>query len=148
MLFGLFIYSIILAFLLAKVEIQIEGKDGWAEKLPTWKKKNAFINFFLCGSPLTGYHAWLFSLIFFSYHLPFLIGFPWSKALELQIIAVYIFFLIMEDFLWFILNPFYGLGKFSKDQVSWHKKWLWFIPQNYILGFCIGILLLLVSFIF
>ena len=32
---GLYFFAI--AFVLAQLEIQIEGPHGWAEKLPTWR---------------------------------------------------------------------------------------------------------------
>jgi len=33
------VYFYIIAIFLAILEIQIEGKHGWAEKLPTWRPR-------------------------------------------------------------------------------------------------------------
>ena len=68
---NLLFFTGILAFLVAKLEINIEGKYGWAEKLPTRKIKNKITDLLLGGAPLTGYHFWLFLTILFSLHLPF-----------------------------------------------------------------------------
>lgn len=35
-------FVIIVSVVYALLEIQIEGEDGWAGKLPTWKIKNPF----------------------------------------------------------------------------------------------------------
>jgi hypothetical protein len=66
---GLLLWTVLLAFILAKVEINIEGKHGWAEKLPTWRKKNRFTKIILGETPVTGYHFWMFLMIFFSISL-------------------------------------------------------------------------------
>lgn len=48
-------------------------------------------------------------------------------------------FWIAEDFLWFVLNPAYGLGRFTAADIPWHKHWLWLAPTDYWLYF--GVLL-------
>ena len=40
-------------------------------------------------------------------------------------------FWIIEDFLWFILNPAFGINNFSPDKVLWHKHWFLGIPADY-----------------
>ena len=42
----LFIFSIVMAYIMAKLEIEIEGQHGWAAKLPTWRIKNKFTKLF------------------------------------------------------------------------------------------------------
>jgi hypothetical protein len=37
----------------------------------------------------------------------------------------------LEDFLWFVLNPAYGLEHFSAAYIPWHKHWWWFAPSDY-----------------
>lgn len=145
MLLKLAFWAIILAFVWAKLEIQIEGKDGWAKNLPTWKIKNRFTDFVLSGSPLTGFHFWIITLLLLSFHLPFFIGVPWSFKIEIGLIGIFLIFLIVEDFLWFLLNPYYGIRKFNQENIPWHKKWLGPIPIAYIVCCTLGTILILAS---
>ena len=131
---NLLFFTGILAFLVAKLEINIEGKYGWAEKLPTRKIKNKITDLLLGGAPLTGYHFWLFLTILFLLHLPFFLGLTWNLAGEFKLLGFFFVFLIIEDFLWFILNPAFGIRKFTKTHIHWHKNWIGFLPKNYYLG--------------
>ena len=48
------------------------------------------------------------------------------------------------DFLWFVLNPHYGVGKFKKESVWWHAKshWLFNItPFDYVFGWGLSVFL-------
>ena len=48
------VFIITSAFLWAKLEIQIEGKRGWAQDLPTWRvEKHYLLSLFYGGRPLT-----------------------------------------------------------------------------------------------
>lgn len=127
------LFILIAAFIFAKLEIEIEGPHGWAEKLPTWRVENhTLLDWFFGGRPLTGYHTWAFALILFCFHLPFFWS-PgsWSMRGELQALAAYTAFWIVEDFLWFVFNPHYGWRKFRRDSVWWHKRWLLRLPLDY-----------------
>ena len=122
----------ILAFFFAEVEIQIEGSEGWAASLPTWKiEKHWLLDIFWGGRPMTGYHAWVFSFIFLVFHLPIFILAKWTWRLELKILAGIQIFWLIEDFLWFVLNPAFGIDKFTREIVWWHKNWFWFMPVDY-----------------
>src|SRR5918911_5602389 len=96
----LFVY----ALLFALVEIEIEGPDGWAEKLPTWYRVTpGYARLFaavLSGKPLTGYHATMLPITVLSFHLGFAFGLPWSWAAELRILAAYMVYNVVWDFLW------------------------------------------------
>ena len=38
----------------------------------------------------------------------------------------------VEDFLWFVFNPKWGVRRFRRDQIWWHApKWWWFMPRDY-----------------
>jgi hypothetical protein len=67
-----------MAVVLAKMEIQIEGVDGFAAKLPTWKIENKWTKLFYSGRPLIGYHLYLMLFEFLMVHLPFILFFTWS----------------------------------------------------------------------
>ncbi len=40
-------------------------------------------------------------------------------------------FWIVEDFLWFVMNPAFGLARFGPASIPWHIHWLWFAPTDY-----------------
>lgn len=121
-----------LAFLFAKVEIEIEGGDGWAAKLPTWRVENKLTEILYGGRPLTGYHLWvqLFVLVFC--HVPFAFGLAATWKSEALVLAFMILFWILEDFLWFVVNPRFGLRRFKASEIWWHRKSWWLIaPREY-----------------
>lgn len=125
--------TLLMAALFAMVEIQIEGPHGWAEKLPTWKKQNRWTRLFYGAKPLTGYHLWvqLFSLAMV--HLPVFGGWAeWTSRGEVRALVMLALFWLAEDFLWFVLNPAFGLRRFRRDHIWWHAPaWWWIAPREY-----------------
>ncbi len=122
----------LLSFFFAKVEIAIEGAEGWAAALPTWRiEQHWLLDIFWGGRAMTGYHAWIFTFILLIFHFPIVLLGVWSWPLEAHILACTILFWIVEDFLWFLLNPAFGLARFTRDHASWHKHWFWFAPTDY-----------------
>jgi hypothetical protein len=130
------------SLLWALMEIEIEGKNGWATGLPTWRiEKHVLLDLFYGGRPLTGYHVWAFAFVFFMFHLPlFWIG-AWTWRNELRFIGAYDLFWVMEDFLWFLLNPHFGWKKFRRHEVWWHRRWFLGFPLDYWILGCLGVLL-------
>src|SRR3989440_12286548 len=102
----------VLAFAFAKVEIEIEGGNGWAAKLPTWRIQNRLTDLLYGGRPLTGYHLYIQLFVLAFAHLGFALGAPFSLRAELILASFVIWFWILEDFLWFVLNPPFGISKF------------------------------------
>lgn len=132
----------------AEVEIAIEGGHGWAEKLPTWRLSphNWASLLFFSGRPITGYHIWMETFILSMLHVVY-VYIPFSIAVELQILAFFCFFSILEDFLWFVLNPAFGIHKFRAKFIWWHEKnWLWFAPRDYYILIIIGGVLFAASY--
>ena len=108
LLIALFVLAAAFAF--ARVEIEIEGPHGWAESLPTWRIRNRWTKIFYGNRPLTGYHFWLQVFVFVLMHAAFALNLsPWSWPAELRVIGFIIVFFIVEDFLWFVFNPAYGI---------------------------------------
>jgi hypothetical protein len=130
---GLALYVAFVAFFFANVEIQIEGAQGWAAGLPvTFRiEKHWLLDIFWGGRPMTGYHAWVFSFMFLMFHVPFAWTSKWTVRLEARAIACVSGFWIVEDFLWFILNPAYGWAKLTPAQVPWHIHWFMGFPTDY-----------------
>ncbi len=132
-----------IAFCLAKLEVAIEGPNGWAAKLPTWRfaPKSIVLRLMLGARPITGYHVWFETSILSMLHAVYLFV-PFSYAMEMQIFALFLFIAVCEDFLWFIVNPAYGIRKFKKDKISWHKDNWWIIaPRDYYVGLAFSALL-------
>lgn len=143
----LFLYIALLGLFFAMTEIQIEGANGWACALPTWRiEKHWLLDIFWGGRPMTGYHAWVFSFMFLAFHLPHLVNGRFSPLLELRCLGSLMLFWIVEDFLWFVMNPCYGLAKFAPQFIPWHKKWLLGMPSDYLIFSLIGAGLIVTSF--
>ncbi|MBI5865356.1 MAG: hypothetical protein HZB38_12775 [Planctomycetes bacterium] len=131
---------LVLAACFALTEVQIEGPDGWAAKLPTWRLKGGWFDRFFPGRPLTGYHLWTLVFIALVAHLPFAFRVPWTWYGEFRAIAFVLFFWVIEDFLWFVLNPHYGLKRFGPRHIAWHRAtWWWIAPRDYWIALTIGI---------
>lgn len=125
-------FVVVLAFFFAHAEIHIEGDAGWAANLPTWRiEKHWLLDILWGGRAMTGYHAWVFSFIALFFHFPLFFMAQWSWLLEARVIASLMLFWIMEDFLWFILNPAFGWKRFHPEQVGWHKHWACGAPVDY-----------------
>lgn len=132
-------YLFIFALVVAALEVQIEGKNGWAANLPTWRpdsskwysKLYGRIN---CGKELTGYHVFIVLLFLIFFHFPFVAAAKWSLSLELSTLSFLFLTFIIEDFLWFVINPNFGLSRFKPEFIRWHKKWFLFLPADYWLG--------------
>jgi len=131
-----FSFLILTAFIIAKLEIQIEGKNGWATNLPTWRNdvKIAGIKMFT----ITGYHLYLVLFIAIALHFPFLFM-PWTIKNELFILAFYFLCNPLEDFLWYVLNPAYGIKKFNAEHAPWFTSWFIGLPIGYWIYLPLGI---------
>ena len=130
-----FTYLFVLAFFLALLEVQIEGRHGWAKKLPTWRPHAGkwYARLYakiMGGKELTGYHAAIFGFVLALLHFPFFSGAQWSWEGELWVLSLFFLFDIVWDFLWFIVNPHYGLNRFEASYVVWHKKWIGPLPLD------------------
>lgn len=129
-----------LGLFFAKVEIQIEGGAGWATSLPTWRiEQHLLLTLFWGGRPMTGYHAWAFSFIAIFFHLPLAFAGAWSWPLEARVVASIALFWVVEDFLWFVLNPDFGVARFNPANAFWHKNWVCGAPVEYWGALIIGL---------
>jgi hypothetical protein len=126
------VWTLLLAAFFANVEIQIEGAAGWAAGLPTWRiEKHWLLDIFWGGRPLTGYHAWVFPCVALFFHFPLVFMGHFSWRAEARALACIELFWITEDFLWFVLNPAFGLAKFKPGFVPWHVHWWGPAPVDY-----------------
>jgi len=142
------IYLFILAIVLAILEIQIEGKNGWAMDLPTWrpKKETWFWKIYkklMSDREVTGYHITMFTFVLLILHLPFVFGEDINLINWLMTISTFFMFIVLWDFLWFVLNPHHPLKKFNQEHIWWHKKWWAGAPLDYYLAILFSFLVLL-----
>jgi hypothetical protein len=148
LVFALFLLWI--SFCAAKVEVAIEGAHGWAKDLPTWRlPPTSWVSrFFFSDKPATGYHIWLEILAISAFHLPYAFVNP-SWMIESQIWSFFFFFCVIEDFLWFAVNPAFGVKNFRPEKIWWHQKhWWWIAPRDYYVLLAIAIFLYWLSFHF
>ena len=116
-----FLFSIIYSL----IEIEMEGKNGWCTHLPT--AKNVISTFTL-------YHLLMMVLIILTFYQQFN-----NKDVWLIVFYITMFFFI-EDLLWFVLNPYYTIKKYSEKNIPWHSKWFWGQPiENFFCYFIIFI---------
>jgi hypothetical protein len=63
-------------------------------------------------------------------HLP-LFFVSWNWRLESLLLGFYLGMVLVEDFFWFVLNPYYGIKNFRKGKIWWHKTWWGPVPSLY-----------------
>ena len=118
------LFWFIFALLFALVEVENEGKYGWAQKAQTWYRATSHLpkitTIFIGSKPMTGYHLFLFPLVLLLTHIPFFAGLSWSPDRELMTLTVFFSWTSLWDYLWFIFNPFYKIQAFKK--AWWYGK--------------------------
>jgi hypothetical protein len=133
----------LMAFFFANAEVHIEGHSGWAANLPTWRiEKHWLLDVFWGGRAMTGYHAWVFTFMALVFFAPLAFAGRWSRADALLALAGLVFFWIVEDWLWFVVNPGWGWVRFNSEQVTWHRHWLAGLPTDYWIGGAVVALIL------
>ncbi|MBU1952043.1 hypothetical protein KJ733_03980 [Patescibacteria group bacterium] len=103
---------IIMAFIATSFwEAYIEGQHGGAEKQVGWKIKVGKYY-------LNGYHFWLWVVAYpLLLTLPLVINYS-SRVLGLILIG-YFLGQVIEDFLWFVVNPQWPFRHFRPDKADW-----------------------------
>ena len=142
-MFKYYIFTLALAIITSLWEIQVEGRNGWAKQLPTFRI-NVFFRTLLGGKPLTGYHIYLLLLFITVFHGGFIneLG---SLKTELKVLGLVSWFFVVEDALWFMFNPHYTWRRFRKQQIDWHLRWFLGLPYTYWWGMIIGTTALLLG---
>jgi hypothetical protein len=82
------------------------------------------------GLPLTGYHFFMSIFMIAMVHLPLFFT-DWNWRLESLLLGFYVGMALAEDFLWFALNPYFGIKNFRRGKIWWHKKWWGPVPAMY-----------------
>jgi hypothetical protein len=144
----MFVLTLVLcATAFALAEVQIEGPNGWAANLPTWRIENRWTRLLYSSKPLTGYHLYTQLFTLSAVHLSFglgLVSITWNA--EARVLSFFILFWVLEDFLWFVLNPAFGLKRFRPKHIWWHAPtWWWIMPRDYWIFTPIAVLLYVFS---
>lgn len=141
-------YLFATALVFALLEVQIEGPAGWAQKLPTWRIQNRISRFLLGNRAITGYHVYFHLFVLALIHTPIALGLARpSLSGELRIFAFVFLFWVVEDFLWFLVNPAYGFRSFRRDRIRWHASiWWGIMPRDYWIFTPLGLLLYALSY--
>jgi hypothetical protein len=114
------IFVILLSVLLGYLEIQIEGRYGWAKNLPTWRRDmNGFV--------WTGYHISLWLFLLLVVHIPFIFT-GWTAVKECFVLSFLVLILLMEDAFWFLMNK-----DFCGDD-HWRQPKFGPIPRFFFIG--------------
>jgi hypothetical protein len=144
---GFIAYFLILAVFYAKLEISIEGRFGYAEKLPCrkWRLKGPLRRIIGDRRYLAEYHLWMLIVLLLFFQLPLWFTGWGFWRMELFVLGLFVIFLVLEDFLWFLLNPHYGLRKFKRGLIWWHPNWFLGLPSFYWTALPAGVAMILLS---
>ena len=113
------LYITIYAILFSLLEIEAEGKHGWAKKLPTVPALFT----------MTTYHVIMNIMVIFT-----LIYSLYPNNIYTIIFFIVAWFLI-EDTMWFMLNPHYTIHEYKRENIWWLDSQNWYMGmplQNYI----------------
>jgi hypothetical protein len=133
-------YVFLIALTLAYLEVQIEGSNGWASALPTWRSLDHRWTWLAGGRPITGYHVALNLLLLLFLHWPFAFT-RWTGRAEFTVLQTFAILAVIWDYLWFIVNPAYGPARFFARDVWWYRRWTASVPSEYWLGLLVSALL-------
>ena len=132
----IFIWVILTFIIMAFLEKTIEGPNAWAKKSYGWKYK------FTRRISLTEYHLTLNIFILMMGLLPLII-YGFNLKIFGVLLSAFMVGMVVEDFSYFIVNPYFGLRKFNAKDARWYP-WLKFgefeIPAGYIINVVIAIL--------
>ena len=112
------LFITIFAILFSLLEIEVEGKTGgWAKNIPTAPSGIG---------KFTNYHIIMNIMI--------ILVVSYSTLTIVNNVYVVIYFIIawfvIEDFCWFVLNPYFTIDKYSKKDIWWHSNqpWIYNVP--------------------
>ena len=118
-------------------EAYIEGRNPWAKASAGWRltfHKNRLI---------TAYHFWLWIFIFSLFSLPLIIS-GWDLKLFGVLFSAMSLGLVVEDFMWYVINPFYTIRKHWNPESAYWYPWLkigkFAVPWSNILGIALAVL--------
>ena len=120
---ALFIFSY--STLYSLLEIELEAKEGWCKNLPTPVVLGNF----------TLYHVLMNIIVIISILKVYVKDITSLEDITQAIFYIAAWFLI-EDFMWFVLNPHFTIDKYKKEHIWWHARRPWYfgIPEHNFIG--------------
>lgn len=124
-----FAYVLLVFISIAFWEAYMEGEHGGASMQVGWGAN-------LWGWRLNAYHFWLWWVTVPAFLcLPLVVESQLNVHLFGVLLASYYVGTIIEDFSWFVINPYWGLSKFTSRAVTWND-WITLgyteIPRFYV----------------
>ena len=118
-------------------ESRVEGRNAWDKGKLGWKIR------FRKDLSITAYHFYVFWVMW-----PLLLTLPlviygWNLKLFGILVSAYFSGMVLEDFMWFVVNPVVKFKEFNPEFVNyypWIKIGKFQIPLLYIAGIAIAIL--------
>lgn len=134
----IYLYIMIIFVAIAFWEAYVERGQGWARSAGGWR-----INLWV--RELTAYHFWAWLVMIPMFLMLPLVIFGWNTSIFWLLVSACIMGTVLEDFLWFVVNPDFPFKDFNPKKVTWYK-WLKLgklaIPDFYIPYIVIAILIL------
>ena len=112
----------------------------------TWHRSSNIIAQIM-GKPVTGYHLYFATQQVFMLFLGLVTLYPYienTDGLFLLFASYFPIWNVIEDFGWFVLNPYFGVKNFHKNKIWWHHNNHFIndqIPIMYLNGFGISMVL-------
>jgi len=135
LLIFIWIYSAMIA--MSFWESYVENRNAWDKKKSGWKLRFGRFVF-------SAYHFYVFCVMWpLLLTLPFII-YGWNLRLFGIIVSAYFSGMVIEDFVWYVVNPSVKFKEFYSSLSDYHP-WLKIrekkiIPFGYILGIAVAVL--------
>ena len=98
------------ALLWSAMEVEIEGPCGWASMLPTTT---------VLGTSFTWYHVYMNSIVCLT------AAAWWSDGSVVRAVHRASSWFLLQDTAWFLLNPHFGVARYTRRDVPWHAAQPW-----------------------
>jgi hypothetical protein len=110
---GIFLYTQAIFIAIAFWESHIDT-DGWAKTQQGWR-----INLGI--RELTAYHFWSWGVMIPLFLILPIAIYGWNAHLFWLLVASALIGTVVEDTLWFVVNPKFGIKKWNSHYGHWHK---------------------------
>ena len=127
------VYVMLIYVSIAFWEAYVEGRNAWDKNKYGWKInfKTGFLS-----RPLTAYHFWCWLIMIPMFLMLPLVIYGWNRHLFWLLVSCWFLGAVLEDFLWFVVNPEVSIKEFNEKDCKWHY-WIGFgkykVPEIYIL---------------
>lgn len=112
LLVALFLWEMLAFVGLAFLEVTVEGDQGGGEGTKGWRRS-------IGGYRLKEYHFWLWIVVVPLFVFSPLAVMGWNPAVFGTLAVAYLLGGILEDFVYFLANPAYGLKSWNSRGATW-----------------------------